>query len=96
MLFVSDPKDRLQQTAELLPCISCCTREMASFAARRAGVDDGAGGGGGGEEEIAEGLATAFQCFQDGMEEKLQTLATEQAALLVKLEASREASGWQR
>lgn len=63
---------------------------MASFVARRAGVGDDAGG----EEEIAEGLATAFQCFHDGMEEKLQALATEQAALLAKLEASREASGY--
>lgn len=62
---------------------------MTSCAPRRAGVDDDPGG----EEEIAEGLATAFQCFQDGMEEKLQALATEQAALLAKLEASREASG---
>lgn len=59
---------------------------MASFAARRAGVDHDAGG----EEKIAEGLATAFQCFQDGMEEKLQELAAEQAMLLAKLEASRE------
>lgn len=68
---------------------------MASFASRPAGVDDGAGAGAGagGEEEIAEGLATAFQCFQDGMEEKLRALATEQAALLAKLEASREVSG---
>eukprot|EP00752_Nemacystus_decipiens_P006779 g6088.t1 len=62
-----------------------------SFAARRVGVDDDDGAGGEGEGEIAEGLATAFQCFQDGMEEKLSALATEQAALLSKLEASREA-----
>lgn len=61
----------------------------SSFVARRAGVDGGHDDAGG-EEEIAEGLATAFQCFQDGMEEKLQALATEQAALLTKLEASRE------
>eukprot|EP00903_Cladosiphon_okamuranus_P010763 g10169.t1 len=60
---------------------------MASFAARRVGVDDDAGG----EEQIAEGLATGFQCFQDGMEEKLQDLTNQQAALLAKLEASREA-----
>lgn len=62
---------------------------MASFVASRSGVDDDACG----QNEIAEGLATAFQCFQDGMEDKLQSLANEQANLLAKLEASREASG---
>lgn len=61
---------------------------MEAFSSsRRAGVDRN-----GGEEAIAEGLATALQCFQDGMGEKLASLAAEQAALLAKLEASRKAS----
>lgn len=64
---------------------------MEAFASssRRAGVDHD----GGGEAIITEGLATALQCFQDEMGEKLASLAKEQAALLAKLEASREASG---
>ncbi|CAM9382513.1 unnamed protein product [Scytosiphon promiscuus] len=57
---------------------------MATFAAKREDDEDGRGA-------MEEGLATAFQCFQDGMADKLVTLAKEQATLLAKLEASREA-----
>lgn len=39
---------------------------------------------------MAEGLATAFQCLEDGMAEKLASLGKEQSALLAKLEAARE------
>lgn len=39
---------------------------------------------------MSEGLATAFQCFEDGMAEKLASLGKEQSALLAKLEAARE------
>lgn len=62
---------------------------MAEFArtARLQGDDSS------GEGAMAEGLATAFQCFQDGMGEKLVSLAKEQSALLSKLEASREVKG---
>lgn len=61
---------------------------MEAFAGgRRVGVDHDEG-----EDAIAEGLAMALQCFQDGMGEKLASLAKEQAELLAKLEASREAS----
>lgn len=56
---------------------------MATFAEKREDDDDGHGA-------MGEGLATAFQCFQDGMSEKLVSLAKEQATLLAKLEASRE------
>jgi len=59
---------------------------MAAFDTRASDEDDIEG-----REAIAEGLATAFQCFEDGMGEKLESLAAEQAALLATLQASREA-----
>ncbi|CAM9183438.1 unnamed protein product [Laminaria digitata] len=40
---------------------------------------------------MSEGLATAFQCLEDGMAEKLASLGKEQSALLAKLEAARQA-----
>lgn len=63
---------------------------FASSSNRRAGVNRDQDGGE--DAIITEGLATALQCFQDEMGEKLASLAKEQAALLAKLEASREAS----
>lgn len=42
---------------------------------------------------MAEGLATAFQCLEDGMADKLESLGKEQSALLAKLQAAREVCG---
>lgn len=41
---------------------------------------------------MVAGIATALQCCEDGMGERLASLAIEQSALLAKLEAGREVS----
>lgn len=50
-----------------------------------------------GEEDalahMAAGLSIALQCYEDGMGERLASLAEEQSALLVKLDAARQV-GW--
>lgn len=42
---------------------------------------------------MAAGLAIALQCYEDGMGERVASLATEQSALLAKLDAARQV-GW--
>lgn len=39
---------------------------------------------------VAEGLATALQCHEDVMGERLASLLKEQSALLARLEAARQ------
>lgn len=52
--------------------------------------------GGGGRDDLdpfgpmAEGLATALQCYEDSMGEKMMSLVKEQSALLEKLESARK------